>query len=368
MSSSLAFALPAADTPADRANKQGLKSTIVDPVHRPGWDTLLNQFADATSFHTAAWARVLAKSYGHKPCYLSFSRGEEIVGLLPLMEVRSRFTGCRGVSLPFSDFCGPLVSDESIAELIAERLDELSSERRWDYVEVRGGGPAAYAEADREISFYGHRLSLAGTLDELWNGLTSPVRRAIRKAEKSNIEVEVSTSPQAVREFYQLHRRTRRRHGLPPQPFRFFQNISDEIIEREGGFVALAKVGSRPIAAAMFFELNGNAVYKFGASDESQQDLRANNLVMWEAIKALSRRGCHTLHFGRTELGNEGLRRFKEGWGAIEEIIQYFKFHRAKRPATPAGKSHAAFYHGFFRRMPLPMNTLAGALIYPHLD
>jgi lipid II:glycine glycyltransferase (peptidoglycan interpeptide bridge formation enzyme) len=177
----------------------------------------------------------------------------------------------------------------------------------------------------------------------------------------------VSTTREALREFYQLHRRTRRRHGLPPQPFRFFQNIYDEIIGREGGFVVLARRGSRSIAAAVFFEFNGNAVYKFGASDESQQVVRANNLVMWEAIKRLADRGCRTLHFGRTELGNEGLRRFKQGWGAIEEVIPYFRFYGLTRP-RPAEKKPSAFHTALFRSMPLPINGLAGALIYPHLD
>jgi len=74
------------------------------------------------------------------------------------------------------------------------------------------------------------------------------------------------------------------------------------------------------------------------------------------------------LHFGRTELGNEGLRRFKRGWDAIEEVIPYFRFCGQTRRSRPAQKNSSTFYNGVFRRMPLPINSLAGALIYPHLD
>ena len=81
----------------------------------------------------------------------------------------------------------------------------------------------------------------------------------------------------------------------------------------------------------------------------------------------LAQRGCRTLHFGRTELGNEGLRRFKRGWGAIEEVIPYRRFYRAAAP-KPAEKKASALPNFIFRRMPLPINGLAGALIYPHLD
>src|SRR5205823_295553 len=117
---------------------------------------------------------------------------------------------------------------------------------------------------------------------------------------------------------------TRKRHGLPPQPVSFFLNIYEEVIKAGLGFLVMAKSGSRPVAAAVFFHHGKSAVYKFGASDESFQELRGNNLVMWEAIQSLARRGFKTLHFGRTSPANAGLRRFKLAWGTTEETISYY--------------------------------------------
>ena len=47
-------------------------------------------------------------------------------------------------------------------------------------------------------------------------GIGSRVLRAgpSGKRKKVNSSVEVSTTAEAIRDFYQLHRRTRRRHGL----------------------------------------------------------------------------------------------------------------------------------------------------------
>src|SRR5439155_7559758 len=128
----------------------------------------------------------------------------------------------------------------------------------------------------------------------------SSVRRAIRKAEKSGADVQVATSRDAILEFYRLHVRTRRRHGLPPQPLSFFKNIYEEIVKNGHGFVVLAKSGSRTFAAAVFFLIGKKALYKFGASDRSFQEFRGNNLVMWEAIKFLIDRGFTSLHLRRT--------------------------------------------------------------------
>ena len=73
--------------------------------------------------------------------------------------------------------------------------------------------------------------------------------------------------------------------------------------------------------------MGGRAIYKYGASDETFQDLRGGNLVMWAAIKNFVRAGgAKHLDLGRTSLGNEGLRKFKLGWGAREEKIEYVKY------------------------------------------
>ena len=347
---------------------QAVESTIVDPLRDSSWDDLVARFDDATPFHTAAWARVLSKTYGHKPVYLRFFTGDKTVGLLPLMEVRSPITGSRGVSLPFSDFCHPLISDSSITEALNRKLIELMSERRWKHVELRGGDATLFPDANQGASFYTHQLSLASRTSELWEGLADPVRRAIRKAVRSGVSVQTATTRSAMTEFYELHSQTRRRHGLPPQPLRFFLNIYDEIIGPGHGFILFARTGVRPIAAGIFFGFNGVAIYKFGASDDAFQNLRPNNLVMWEAIRILARRGCRTLHFGRTELTNDGLRRFKLGWGAMEGLIQYFRLGGAAPVSPGRGENGACFYHSLFRRLPLPINKIAGTFIYPHLD
>jgi len=169
-------------------------------------------------------------------------------------------------------------------------------------------------------------------------------------------------------EFYRLHVQTRRRHGLPPQPLSFFRNIVDEVIRRGAGFVVHASLESRCVAAAIFFQFGRTAIYKFGASEAASQGARGNNLVMWEGIRSLARSGCESLHFGRTSLANDGLRRFKLGWGTTEELMRYFQWDTVARKWV-GGCDHSRGLHNvFFAKMPLAINRLAGAVVYTHLD
>ena len=168
--------------------------------------------------------------------------------------------------------------------------------------------------------------------------------------------------------FYRLHARTRRRHGLPPQPLSFFLNIHDEILKAGFGFVVMATKGTHPVAAAVFFHFGKNAVYKFCASDERYQQVRGNNLVLWEGIRFLTENGAETLHLGRTGRENIGLRRFKLTWGTEEETIEYLKFSLAGGSCVSGSHSASGLCRLVFGSLPLVVNRFAGTIIYPHLD
>jgi hypothetical protein len=351
-----------------KTTDKSLQMRILDPVNDPGWDHVVALHRDAGCFYTSAWAKVLYQTYNHQPFYLQFSRRRRLAALVPLMEVRSLFTGRRGVCLPFSDTCEPLIFDPEAVGLVRDHLVRFAQERRWKHLEIRGGKFFQGAPGSA-TKFYGHTLDLRSGAEALISRFDGPVRRAIRKANKSGLTVEVSNTRKAMLDFYLLHIRTRRRHGLPPQPLPFFLNIAEEIMKADLGFVTLAKNRTVPVAAAVFFYSGEAALFKFGASDERSHELRGNNLVMWEGIKGLCKKGVRTLHFGRTSFDNDGLRRFKLGWDTKEETIDYFRLDPSGRQCLPPAQSQDSGLHKkVFGRLPLTFNRLAGSMIYPHLD
>lgn len=351
-----------------KTSEKSLRMRILDPINDPGWDHLASLHRDAGCFHTGAWARVLHQTYKHEPFYLHFSCGNRLAALVPFMEVRSPFTGRRGVCLPFSDMCEPLIFDPKVVGPVRDKLIRLAQQCRWKHLEIRGGKSLALS-SNPFTKFYGHTLDLRSGIKELVTRFASPVRRAIRKAERSNVCALIVRNRQAIGDFYQLHVQTRRRHGLPPQPASFFLSIYEHIIKPGLGFITLARRGSRPIAAAIFFCFGKHALYKYGASDKRFQELRANNLVMWQGIQFLARNGAEKLHFGRTEQENEGLRRFKLSWNTQEETIEYFRFDPSGRQClAPARSRDFGLHKKVFGRLPLIFNRMAGSMIYPHLD
>ena len=344
-----------------------LSASLMNPLLDKEWDDAVSAHPDATIFHSTAWARVLVDTYGHRPCYVQISLNGGLLALVPMMEVRSVLTRSRGICLPFSDYCAPLTFSSFGHERVTQKLQQIAHERCWSYFELRSHSIVPVNTPASE-SYYGHFLDLRIGPEALISNFASSVKRAVRKAQRSGLNVSIQSSPDAMAQFYELHVRTRRRHGVPPQPRSFFINIQRHLISSGFGFIVLVECQKAPIAAAMFFKMGRCAVYKFGASDERLQELRPNNLAMFEGIKYLAKGGAETLHFGRTDKENEGLQRFKLSWGATEEEIAYARFEMASGSWKHSRDRRSKLHKRIFRALPASLNRLAGAMIYPHLD
>lgn len=335
----------------------------VNPLLIPDWDERIAQFPNAGIFHSAAWARVLHDTYGYEPCYLVRGSSDRPEAVLPLMEVSSPLTGRRGVSLPFTDAVDPL--GENPADLFAA-AQSLARERDWKYLECRGAR-AAFGPAAASTSFYRHVLALNPDTNALLTGCDEAVRRALRKAERSDLAIDFSQNESAVTDFYGLLCLTRRRHGLPPQPFPFFAAVQRHLLAANHGWVVLARRGGRPVAGAIFFHQGREALYKFGASDDSFQELRPNNLVMWSAIRHYAQKGFLALDFGRTSLDHAGLRRFKLGWGTTESPLDYVRLNTRTGEFLKVPDSANGWHNRVFHHLPTWASRAVGAVLYRHM-
>lgn len=350
-----------------KLHQSGVEIERVDPLDAEAWDQPVATHQDHTVFHRSAWARVLMETYGHRPFYLKLAIHGRDAALVPLMAVKSPITGHRGVSLPFSDFAAPLWTDLSQAPLVYSALLELAAWQNWKHLEIRGGGVFPAGAKTYQI-YQSHHLDLRADVETIHRRLDPSVRQALRKAERSGIETTVDRSPVAMAQFYQLHARTRRRHGLPPQPLGFFEAIVRNLIRHDMGFVVLAKLAGTPVAGAVFLRSGKQAVYKFGASDTAHWPSRPNHAVMWKAICELVADGCDGLNFGRTSPGDEGLVRFKLSWGSTPSPLTYLRYSTGSHTWLVADQPPAESHPLIFGHLPIACNRLAGRLIYPHLD
>jgi len=338
---------------------------VVNPLEFPGWDDLLATHPDCSFFHTANWARVLSESYQYRPQYFVSSNGT-LEAIIPFMEIRSLLTGRRGVSLPFTDYSAPILGGEPNGHDWMLSVIRHGKAAGWKYIEIRN--PMPFPDSIPAFStYYGHVLDLSGTEESVKASLRDSTKRNIKKAVKEGVTVSGYTTEESIREFFRLNCLTRKEHGLPAQPFHFFEKIYEHVISRGLGFVALASYKGMNIGGAICFHYGGKSIYKYGASDRAYQHLRANNLAMWEAIRLSIRQGCKSFCFGRTEPGNQGLMQFKSGWGAKEQTIRYYRYDLKTDKFVCHEPQVRAIHRKIFHFMPLPLSRFAGKVLYRHV-
>lgn len=350
-----------------RRSKRASGVRWINPLDYSDWDEQLAEqnHSECSFFHSSAWASVLVETYGYQPFYFVTGKPGALNSVLPLMEVNSMLTGRRAAALPFTDNCAPLDAGTIEFKELFRNAIELGKLRGWKYLEFRGG-EKLFAGTPPSVSFYGHDLKIPLDENAFFEQLKSPVRRAIRKAAKSDVRIEICTDLDALKSFYSLHCLARKKHGLPPQPFAFFKCIQKHVLAKNLGAVVLAYWKKTPIAGSVFFFLGGHAIYKFGASDEVFQHLRGNNLIFWEAIRWFSKCGIKTLDLGRTSLSNEGLRRFKLSWNTEERKIEYFRFSPQQKKFISTRDESSGWHTRFFSTLPLFASRMIGQVLYRH--
>jgi serine/alanine adding enzyme len=263
---------------------------IIDPSSDHRWDEFVHQHPDGTVFHTSNWARVIQRSYGYVPCYVirEDSRGGIKAGL-PLFLIGNRITGKRLVSLPFTDQCAPLFSDGDDMMNITNDLAAVVKNMGARSVEIRAGIAGAVHTAAPGYCVFGYYklylLDLEQGLDRIWSGFKQKsVRYPIRKAEACALTIRQGGAERDIRIFHKLNVITRKKHGVIPQPYRFFENIYQELIAKKLAFLLIAEYRDRSVAASIFFTYRKTMHYKYNCSSGLYSSCQPNHLLLWHEI------------------------------------------------------------------------------------
>lgn len=357
MSSLLSLTLPL----RARGGEEGVHT--LNPLEVNDWDEQVQRLPGCTPFHRTSWLSVLRETHQFTPFCIAKCNQEGMTAVLPLVEAKSRFMAQHGVGLPFADLCPPLAQDPQTEQAMLEHAKALGKERQWRCIEWRG---TAVLQPPLAMQFYSHVLDLRPGAEELYKKFQGSIRSGIRKSENAGVTARVTTTEEAMDTFHYLYCLTRKRHGVPPQPRSFFRAVHRHLIAKGEGFLVEVKHQGKAVASGLYFVNGKTGLYKNGASDYRAQGIRPNNLMMWTAIKELINRQCDTLHFGRTGMDNDGLRRFKTGWGAAEGRIYYYCFD-FERQQFIRRRDHGTGWHiKVFRHCPIRLARLVGALMYKH--
>ncbi|MEO8233739.1 MAG: GNAT family N-acetyltransferase [Ignavibacteriota bacterium] len=235
------------------------------------------------------------------------------------------------------------------------------------YIEYKSSGTKLPFEALEFRTDLRHVLKLNGTETEIFNSFSENIKRNIKKESNQKFHLKIQNDYSGIELFYKMHCKTRKRHGLPPQPFTFFKNIYKNIISKGNGDVLFAMNGTSYTASAIYFKFGKKLLYKFGASINDNSELRGNFFVMWQAIKKYLSEGYEEFDFGRTEINHEGLRRYKLGWNTSEFFIYTSRYSVKENKFLITTTKTNGIHNSIFNHSPVFLLKLVGNSLYKHI-
>lgn len=369
-------ALPAQTSPVvPDAPVSGRAATVYElrPLEDLRWSTLVERHPRSSVFHTAEWLEAVRRTYGYEPVALTTSPpGGKLRNALVFCRVNSRLTGRRLVSLPFSDHCEPLLDHAEDLSKLFSFLPGMLHRERLKYVECRPleaiANPPHLFHSQRVYCF--HQLDLTPDLDTLFKNFhKDSTRRKIQRAEREGLTDAEGNSKPFLDTFCRLYLLTRQRHGIPPQPKRWFENLiacfGDSVQIR------IACNGRQALAAILTIRHKNTLVYKYGCSDQEFSNLGGTQLLFWRAIQEAKRDGLSVFDLGRSDADNTGLVTFKNRWGAQESRLCYSRFTASAESRENYGEGgldwQSDVAKGVLKHVPKSLWYAIGNQLYRHV-
>ncbi len=328
------------------------------------WDTFVHAHPDATFFHLAAWRQVIEAAFRHQAHYLLAEQDGAVVGVLPLVQVRTRLFGHMLISNPFCVYGGPLAATAEASRALAEHAAALRA---------RLGATAC------EFRFL--QAPTQDWLGEDWqerSALYVTFRRAIAKDDEANLKsiprkqravvrkgIERGLTARADRDVDGLHAiyaQSVRNLGTPVFARRYFRLLAETFGDALD--VVTVADGGQDVASVMNFYWRDEVIPYYGGGTTAARACFGNDFMYWEVMRRAAARGCRLFDFGRSKEGT-GAFSFKKNWGFTPQALPY-RFLLAPGQSIPEVNPLNPKYRlmiAAWKRLPVPVANILGPVL-----
>lgn len=281
-------------------------------------------------FHTPKYLDFIQKTFKSiKPIYIAVENKNEYETIFPMFYIKNPLFGKRLDSIVFLEYGGLAGSEKNVSKIIDYVSDKFKD--RLDYLYIKEGLQKFDQELEKKCQVIkGKRFVLPLTNEEsIWNNIDKQKRKAIKKAERSSLEIK-ELNKDNLNDFYKLYLKNMREFGSPPYPKRYFINF----LEGNLGKCYLAYYRGILTAALLGFTYNKRIHITIAVSDKNYLEIRPNDLLHWHFIKYGIQNKYEIFDFGKVR-EESGQFRFKKKFGAtLRDLNNYYIVYKGKIPET----------------------------------
>ena len=342
-----------------------LRVVPLEPGLHGAWDAFVGQRQDATFFHQAAMPGLICRVFGHRDRSVAVLQDGAVVGVLPLVELRTRLFGHTLISLPFCVYAGPLAVDEEAVRALLAHAAELRRSTDVASIEMRAlaSPPEAWFAGQGWTERPGLYATFRRTIgaDEAANLKAIPrkQRAVVRKGIDRGL---IATTGRDAETTWRIYAESVRNLGSPVFPRRWFAGLLETF--PNGVDTTVISNGGEPVTAVLNFHWRDEVLPYYGGGVPAARECQAYDFMYWNVLCRAAARGATVFDFGRSKEGT-GAYAFKKNWGFVPTPLAY-RF--LMRPGTPIPEHNPLnpkyrMMIATWKKLPLPLANLLG----PHL-
>lgn len=276
------------------------------------WDSFVRNHPAGSPYHLIKIRRFVEQTYGHTTHYCcAQSTDGEILGVLPLVQLKSKLFGNFIVSLPYFNYGGLLANNKEAARKLLSAASDWQLLVGASHMELRhlmDSGLELQQRRDK-VTFL---LPLPNDPASLWQSFRPKLRAQIRRAEREGPEFSIGRS-ELIEPFYEVFATNMRDLGTPVYGKDFFLNLLENL--GESGRLVVVKLKGKPAGCAFLIGYGGQMEIPWASTLRGLNATGVNMFMYWKILGYTITQGYKVFDFGRCS-EDGGTYKFKKQWGA----------------------------------------------------
>lgn len=334
---------------------------------------------------TVTLAAFRADAPGSPELGVRLDNGTSLVGILPLVAIKSLSLSKEYISMPFLDTGGVVAVDKPAADALMRAAMELTKESNAKRIEFRqftqastddiqSGLDSLVHNGDQYAQFHSqtmrHKvrmvLELHDSADALMKSFKSKLRSQVKKPIRDGVTVKIGDI-ELLQDFYQVFCINMRDLGSPVHSKKYLASVVASL--SGSARILVAYHDGIPLAGSIVVGYEDTLYNPWASSLKAYKRLNANMLLYWTMLEYGCNNGYRYFDFGRST-PNEGTYRFKAQWGATAHPLEWIILQKGLKKAEPSENEKSSFSLAIqcWQRLPVGLTRWLGPKIRKHIS
>ena len=333
----------------------------VGPEQRSAVEAYLEEHQGAFLWHRPVICSFVESTYGHPTRYLiATTEQNRVVGVLPLVQLKSILFGNFIVSMPYFNYGGVVADNQNIAKALLKGAEYWQRQESAQHTELRStrDGELGFPQRTDKVVFW---LPLPQRPKELWDSFKPKLRAQIRRGDKELTEFSVG-GVELLEEFYRVFSTNMRDLGTPVYEKKFFSNLLEHLPGQS--WIVVARVNGKAAGCAFLTGYKNRLEIPWGSTLKKYRHTSINMSMYWKILEWAIEMDFGVFDFGRCSK-NAGTYRFKKQWGA-QRVDLHWDYLLPEGQAIPQLSPDNPKYRlliQIWRRLPLWVANIVGPRI-----